>query len=293
MIIEQLFDVILHGETNGSLKVQLDKVLCGFDIDFDKTKDLSQIDLYSNFLENLRDLIIKLEFLVDSTECSESYRLKLRQLLVELAPLNKGGCKLEFLFRILKYRFMLLETAKAYGTAEDVGYINDFIHLWEEEDNAFADECKRIFVKELKAEVERRSHMVAMHEYESRFCLYAKEVISLGKQPNYIEFVESELKKELSGEAFFYSYKAYDRNQIFFSLLKEKAIANLDIDSLITAEGNINTSFLKDFSFDSNMTSENDLNKGESRLLEVDKAVFVPANVPLRMVVSSADVLHA
>jgi hypothetical protein len=45
--------------------------------------------------------------------------------------------------------------------------------------------------------------------------------------------------------------------------------------------------------FDSYTIPEDDLELGQSRLLEVDNRVVVPAKTPLRMIVTSADVLHS
>jgi len=41
------------------------------------------------------------------------------------------------------------------------------------------------------------------------------------------------------------------------------------------------------------MVTEDDLTVGDKRLLEVDKPLFVPVNVPLRFLITSVDVLHA
>jgi len=50
-----------------------------------------------------------------------------------------------------------------------------------------------------------------------------------------------------------------------------------------------------DFSFDfeSNLIPENDLNTGSKRLLEVDNRLYLPVNIPLRILITSADVLHS
>jgi len=41
------------------------------------------------------------------------------------------------------------------------------------------------------------------------------------------------------------------------------------------------------------MTPENDLKPGEFRLLETDNRVRLPSQIPVRVLVTSADVLHA
>jgi len=45
--------------------------------------------------------------------------------------------------------------------------------------------------------------------------------------------------------------------------------------------------------FDSVIVGENDLKKGQKRLLSVDKSLNLPINIPLRVIVSSSDVLHS
>jgi len=45
--------------------------------------------------------------------------------------------------------------------------------------------------------------------------------------------------------------------------------------------------------FDSNLVSEDDLIKGTHRLLEVDNRLFLPVGVPIRLLITSSDVLHS
>ena len=47
------------------------------------------------------------------------------------------------------------------------------------------------------------------------------------------------------------------------------------------------------FNFDSSMLMDDDLELGGRRLLDVDKPLFVPVNVPLRFLITSSDVLHS
>jgi heme/copper-type cytochrome/quinol oxidase subunit 2 len=47
------------------------------------------------------------------------------------------------------------------------------------------------------------------------------------------------------------------------------------------------------FEFDSNLVSEDDLVKGTHRLLEVDNRLFLPVGVPIRLLITSSDVLHS
>jgi len=45
--------------------------------------------------------------------------------------------------------------------------------------------------------------------------------------------------------------------------------------------------------FDSYMKSDDDLNQGEFRLLEVDRTVVLPVSTPIRLLVSADDVIHS
>nr|CBJ55405.1 cytochrome c oxidase subunit II [Parantechinus apicalis] len=49
----------------------------------------------------------------------------------------------------------------------------------------------------------------------------------------------------------------------------------------------------EDLSFDSYMVPTQDLNPGQLRLLEVDNRMVLPMELPIRMLISSEDVLHA
>nr|AII98651.1 cytochrome c oxidase subunit II [Daubentonia madagascariensis]AII98664.1 cytochrome c oxidase subunit II [Daubentonia madagascariensis]AII98677.1 cytochrome c oxidase subunit II [Daubentonia madagascariensis]AII98690.1 cytochrome c oxidase subunit II [Daubentonia madagascariensis] len=49
----------------------------------------------------------------------------------------------------------------------------------------------------------------------------------------------------------------------------------------------------ENMTFDSYMTSTNDLTPGELRLLEVDNRMILPTELPIRVLVSSEDVLHS
>jgi heme/copper-type cytochrome/quinol oxidase subunit 2 len=46
-------------------------------------------------------------------------------------------------------------------------------------------------------------------------------------------------------------------------------------------------------SFDSIMIAVEDLNQGESRLYEVSEYVVLPVGVPIKVLITSADVLHS
>jgi len=47
------------------------------------------------------------------------------------------------------------------------------------------------------------------------------------------------------------------------------------------------------FEFDSNLVFDDDLSKGTHRLLEVDNRLFLPVGVPVRLLITSTDVLHS
>jgi len=47
------------------------------------------------------------------------------------------------------------------------------------------------------------------------------------------------------------------------------------------------------FEFDSNLISDDDLLIGTHRLLEVDNRLFLPVGVPIRLLITSSDVLHS
>jgi heme/copper-type cytochrome/quinol oxidase subunit 2 len=45
--------------------------------------------------------------------------------------------------------------------------------------------------------------------------------------------------------------------------------------------------------FDSNLVGDDDLIVGTHRLLEVDNRLFLPVGVPIRLLITSSDVLHS
>lgn len=47
------------------------------------------------------------------------------------------------------------------------------------------------------------------------------------------------------------------------------------------------------FEFDSNLVGDDDLLVGTHRLLEVDNRLFLPVGVPIRLLITSSDVLHS
>ena len=49
---------------------------------------------------------------------------------------------------------------------------------------------------------------------------------------------------------------------------------------------------MESVAFDSYMISEDDLEQGQLRLLEVDNPIYVPVGTHIRLLVTSQDVLH-
>jgi len=47
------------------------------------------------------------------------------------------------------------------------------------------------------------------------------------------------------------------------------------------------------FEFDSGLVNEDDLVNGTHRLLEVDNRLFLPVGIPIRLLITSSDVLHS
>jgi heme/copper-type cytochrome/quinol oxidase subunit 2 len=45
--------------------------------------------------------------------------------------------------------------------------------------------------------------------------------------------------------------------------------------------------------FDSSLVGEEDLVNGTHRLLEVDNRLFLPVGIPIRLLITSSDVLHS
>jgi len=108
------------------------------------------------------------------------------------------------------------------------------------------------------------------------------------------------------GHQWYWSYEYSDEFSLEESKLDtkgEKNVSSNDSNNLInylklavsnsknTVDLNKNVSV--DFDFDSYMVPEADLNLGDHRLLEVTEQVVLPINTYIRILVSSADVLHS
>jgi len=70
----------------------------------------------------------------------------------------------------------------------------------------------------------------------------------------------------------------------------EKALEN-DLSDFWSLDDRIGS--YKEVSYDSILVSDQDLPFGSKRLLTVDKPLFVPMDISIRFLISSADVLHA
>jgi len=95
----------------------------------------------------------------------------------------------------------------------------------------------------------------------------------IGIEQRDIEFIK---KNDMTPEGrkknvLFFPVKEFDSNGLFLSKLSK----------------------LIDKEFDSSLILEDDLIKGTHRLLEVDNRLVLPVGVPLRILITSSDVLHS
>ncbi|MGZ7117310.1 MAG: cbb3-type cytochrome c oxidase subunit I [Methanobacterium sp.] len=72
-------------------------------------------------------------------------------------------------------------------------------------------------------------------------------------------------------------YWHYELNDLFLDSIKDKNLIQ----------------YIQDVSFESRMVETSDLKIGDIRLLEVDKVLVVPIQMPIRFLVTSSDVLHS
>ena len=98
------------------------------------------------------------------------------------------------------------------------------------------------------------------------FILVAIAVPSFGLLYAMDEIIPANLTFKAIGHQWYWTYEYTDY-----------LVSNPDFEGLI---------------FDSYMVPEEDLNPGEFRLLEVDNRVVLPTNVHIRVIITSADVLH-
>jgi len=93
------------------------------------------------------------------------------------------------------------------------------------------------------------------------------------------EIIEPLLTIKVIGHQWYWSYEFLDAN-IFFNFLKEYSGEDL---------GTINVTC----NFDSYMLTDDQLSTGSLRLLEVDNKLYLPIETNIRILITSADVLHS
>lgn len=95
------------------------------------------------------------------------------------------------------------------------------------------------------------------------------------------EIIEPLLTIKVIGHQWYWSYEFLDPN-IIFKLYYEN-----------TKDENANINLDVVFAFDSYMVADEDLSDKTARLLEVDNKLYLPVETNIRVLVSSADVLHS
>jgi len=101
------------------------------------------------------------------------------------------------------------------------------------------------------------------------------------------------------GHQWYWSYE-YTDTELFMENYKSSVLnkksdnpeSALLLDDYVD-EQNVGASYSKGLDFDSYMVPESDLNLGDHRLLEVTESIVLPINTYIRILVSSADVLHS
>lgn len=98
------------------------------------------------------------------------------------------------------------------------------------------------------------------------------------------EIVEPLLTVKVVGHQWYWSYELADPKL----WIKDYGVQeNADVDSILEAYPDVN------YSFDSYMIADDDLQKGMLRLLEVDNRLYLPVEVNIRLLITSGDVLHS
>jgi len=99
------------------------------------------------------------------------------------------------------------------------------------------------------------------------------------------------LLKKLSFEYFNSEVSSLEKGA---DLGKLESLVNISIDAIDNLNyENLTPKVIESTEFDSYMVPESDLNVGDHRLLEVTEAVVLPINTYIRVLVTSADVLHS
>lgn len=97
------------------------------------------------------------------------------------------------------------------------------------------------------------------------------------------ELVEPALTVKIVGHQWYWSYEICDDSILTFSRLQ-----NSESDDVESVDNTFNG-----LNFDSYMVPTDDLLKGSFRLLEVDNKLYLPTNTHIRLLITSADVLHS
>jgi cytochrome c oxidase subunit 2 len=94
------------------------------------------------------------------------------------------------------------------------------------------------------------------------------------------EIVDPLLTVKVIGHQWYWSYELINPNEFFY----------IDSEGPILDEDN---QLETNYSFDSYMVADDDLEKGHLRLLEVDNRLHLPIEVNIRLLITSGDVLHS
>jgi len=94
------------------------------------------------------------------------------------------------------------------------------------------------------------------------------------------EIIDPLLTIKVIGHQWYWSYELINPNEFFY--MDSKGLTIEEADFLDT-----------NYNFDSYMKSDDDLQLGELRLLEVDNKLYVPIEINIRLLITSGDVLHS
>lgn len=94
------------------------------------------------------------------------------------------------------------------------------------------------------------------------------------------EIIEPLLTIKVVGHQWYWSYEFLDPNILFKLYYKNTSDANADLDLDVV------------YNFDSYMIADEDLPQDGFRLLEVDNRLYLPVETNVRVLITSADVLH-
>lgn len=109
------------------------------------------------------------------------------------------------------------------------------------------------------------------------------------------EVISPTITIKVVGHQWYWSYEYYTHlPRQFFGLFDLSVFDNNYVDtSLNLASIDYFPVETNKLAYESIMVQEEDLKYGSFRLLEVDKPLYLPVNVPIRVIVSSDDVLHS